>query len=367
MINSLYVHIPFCRSKCLYCDFNSYSGKEALEESYINALIKEIDNIKCSKFETIFIGGGTPTILNLNEFSRLLKRLSCFNAEEFTVEANPGTVSKERAEILKGYGVNRVSMGLQAWQDDHLKRLGRIHTIKEFCKSYELLRKSGIENINIDIMSGLPFQSMEELEETLENVAELKPEHISSYSLIVEEGTPLWNEVESGKFELPGEDTEMDMYWRTEEILNSFGYNHYEISNYALKGYECRHNITYWKEEEYYGVGAGAHSFVNGERYSNICSINEYIEGINGSGSVCQRDILKPEDFRSEFMFLGLRMLKGISIKEFKDRFNIDIYDVYGKEISELIKLKLITEEKDSLSLTKRGIEVSNQVFEYFI
>lgn len=367
MINSLYVHIPFCVRKCLYCDFNSYGNVLNLQDEYIDSLLLEIDSIKQSKFKTIFIGGGTPTILSLYNLKRLTEKLSKFSADEFTIEANPGTVDLEKLNILKDCGVNRISLGFQAWQDRLLKKLGRIHSCSDFLKSYEMIKSVGFKNINIDLMFAIPEQNFEDWVETLKCVADLKPRHLSCYSLIVEEGTPFYDMYNEGKLKLVDEDTEREMYYYCVDYLKDRGYERYEISNFAMEGFSCRHNITYWRDEEYIGVGAGAHSYVSNVRYNNKYGITDYIKGIKTKSQKDNITQVYVNDEMSEFMFLGLRMTHGIEKERFKNRFNKDIYDIYGKEIDELIKYKLIVDNGSFLYLTKRGIDVSNQVFIKFM
>lgn len=369
MISSLYVHIPFCIKKCLYCDFNSYPFLN-LQDDYIDSLLKEITNIKQDKFKTIFIGGGTPTVLSIKNIEKLLKILSKFNAEEFSIEANPGTIDEEKLKVIKSFGVNRISIGLQAWQDRLLKKLGRIHNLNDFLVSNELVRKAGFKNINVDVMFDIPDQTIDDFNETIDSVIKLNPEHISCYSLIIEKCTPYYEMDKKGDLKIPDEDTDRIMYYTACEKLESKGYKQYEISNFAKKGYECRHNETYWLDEEYLGVGAGAHSYSESKRYFNVYDINEYIKKINYNGYAFNKEeieTINKDDEMSEFMFMGLRMTEGISKKRFYSRFGIDIYNIYNNELNELIKRKLLLDKNGYIKLTKRGIDISNQVFVYFM
>jgi oxygen-independent coproporphyrinogen III oxidase len=368
MIKSLYVHIPFCLKKCLYCDFNSYTNID-LQNSYLKALEKELLNIRQTKFETIFIGGGTPTILSINNLEYLLGMLKRFNASEFTIECNPGTLNGEKLKLMKDLGVNRLSIGLQAWQNKHLESLGRIHNQKEFIDNYKLAREYGFDNINIDLMFGIPNQTLEEWKETICNVIELKPEHLSCYGLIIEEGTPFYSLYEKGFYKAVDEDVERQMYYFVIDELKKNNYKHYEISNFAFPKHECRHNITYWKNEEYYGIGAGAHSYINKTRYSNVMDVEMYITNINkGNESWIENRIaVTRQDEISEYMFLGLRLLDGINKEQFKKRFDIDLYTLFGDEINELKTLKLIKETGNNIALTSLGVDLSNQVFLRFI
>ena len=280
----LYVHIPFCAKKCFYCDFNSYEITRKDEKSiYIKNLIKEMEfykeEIVGKDIDTIFIGGGTPSILNENEIKFLFNDIkNNFNIKknaEITMECNPGTLTLEKLRVMKECGVNRLSIGLQAVQNHHLNYIGRIHTYEEFEKNYNQAKEVGFENINIDLMYALPNQSREDWMESLEKVVKLNPTHISAYSLILEEDTELFNMYERKEFKLLDEDTDIEMYEYTINYLKSNGYNQYEISNYAKEGYECKHNILYWKCKNYVGLGASASGFLNGARYSNLCDLNE--------------------------------------------------------------------------------------------
>lgn len=369
MINSLYVHIPFCIRKCLYCDFNSYPLLN-LQDDYIDSLILELSKIEQPEFKTIFIGGGTPTVLSIKNIEKLLKVLSKFEAEEFSIEANPGTIDEDKLKIIKSFGVNRISIGLQAWQDRLLKRLGRIHNLNDFLISYNLARRTGFDNINVDVMFDIPDQTIYDFNETIDNVIKLNPEHVSCYSLIVEKGTPYYEMNEKGELNIPDEDTDRLMYYTACKKLEANGFKQYEISNFAKKSYECRHNETYWMDEEYIGVGAGAHSYSKSKRYFNVYDINEYIKNINLNGyafNIDETETIDIDDELSEFMFMGLRMTDGISKGRFKKRFGCDIYDIYENELNELIKRQLLVDENGYIKLTKRGVDISNQVFVYFM
>ncbi|MDD3223841.1 MAG: radical SAM family heme chaperone HemW [Clostridium sp.] len=367
--SALYVHIPFCKQKCLYCDFPSFCNVDFLMEDYIDALVIELKKIEGNKISTIFIGGGTPTYLSLQALKKLKKvflELDIDKKIEFTVEGNPGTFSKKKLEILKSMGVNRLSIGLQAVQDKLLKELGRIHNFNEFLESYNIARKVGFENINIDLMFGLPNQSFDDWKKTLNEVLKLNPQHLSCYSLIIEEGTPFYKLYNEDN--LPEEDLVLKMYEYTKEILKQNGYNHYEISNFAKEGYECRHNLVYWELLNYIGVGSSSHSYYNGKRYKNEANVKKYIEKINENGSaVIEEHQNSLEDDMEEFVFLGLRKMDGISIYEFKKRFGKDIYSVYGKVIEKYQKDKMIFLKNGRLSLSSRGINISNYILSDFI
>lgn len=368
MIKSLYVHIPFCLKKCLYCDFNSYTNSN-LQYDYIKALEKELLSIDKKNFETIFIGGGTPTILSVQNLRHLLKLLVKFNAKEFTVECNPGTLTKEKLELMKEFGVNRLSIGLQAWQDTHLKTLGRIHSREQFLDNFNLARQIGFQNINIDLMFGIPNQTIQDWRETLDQVLQLKPEHLSCYGLIVEEGTPFHELYEAGTYSLMEEELEREMYYQTVDLLEQHGFTHYEISNFALEGFECKHNMTYWRNEEYIGIGAGAHSFQSHFRFSNALRVEDYIARAESGATalIVERIPVSLEDEMAEYMFLGLRMLEGVRGKDFSDRFGVQLSSVYGSELRELQQLQLLHVAEDGYALTAKGIDLSNQVFIRFL
>lgn len=366
MIKSLYVHIPFCIKKCFYCDFNSYSDFSA-EDQYFDALLKEIDNIDYNNFSTIFVGGGTPTSVTNKNLEKLLKKLSKYNVSEYTFEANPGTVDYQKLKMMKYYGVNRISLGLQAYQDSLLLKLGRIHKFDDFLKSFDAARSANFSNINIDLMFGIPDQTLKDWIETLNAVLKLNPEHLSCYGLIIEEETPFYDLYKNNKLILADEDTEREMYYRAVEVLNWNKYIHYEISNFSKENYECNHNITYWKDDEYIGVGAGAHSYVGNRRYCNYKSISEYIESMDSNNPVAEENVLTNLEEISEYMFLGLRMLEGVTFENFKNRFTLNMLDVYDKQIQKSIKNGLLDMNSSGIYLTKRGIDLSNQVFSEFI
>jgi oxygen-independent coproporphyrinogen-3 oxidase len=368
---ALYIHIPFCRQKCLYCDFPSFAGKETLMVDYTKALCKEIDSKVNRKIRTIFIGGGTPTYLSLeclNYLKTSLDRLNKIEDLEFTIEGNPDSFSKEKLEIFKKMGVNRLSIGLQAWQNDLLKTVGRIHNTEQFIKSFSNARELGFNNINIDLMFGLPNQKMEDWKETLEKVTSLEPEHLSCYSLIVEEGTPFYKMDSKGLLKLPDEETEREMYEYAISYLKGRNYNQYEISNFSKENFECRHNLTYWNLEDYIGAGSGAHSYIDGLRYRNIEDIEKYIGSISEKGSAAVEEYRNSlEDDMEEFMFMGLRKLEGINEAEFKKRFNKDIGSVYGEVIKKFINNKLLLRSEGNIYLSSEGVQLSNQVMCEFI
>jgi oxygen-independent coproporphyrinogen-3 oxidase len=329
----------------------------------MEALIKEIKQIEINKFETIFVGGGTPTILSIKNLEKLLKTLNRFDYGEYTFESNPGTINKDNLQLMNDNGVNRLSVGLQAWQNNLLKGLGRIHSINDFLTGFETARKVGFKNINVDLMFGIPNQRMEDWIETVGNVAAINPEHLSCYSLIVEEGTPFHELYSENKLNLVEEELERYMYHYAIDTLITSGYEHYEISNFTKPGFECRHNITYWKQDEYIGVGAGAHSFIDRKRFHNCRAVKQYIKGIEENNIIEDEISLSTNDEISEFMFLGLRMMEGISKDKFMEKFNTSVEAVYHEEIKDLTKKNLLIDDGEYIKLTSEGIDFSNQVF----
>lgn len=369
---SLYIHIPFCKSKCWYCDFPSFCGKDNLMESYIKALGEEIDSkVLQYNIKTIFIGGGTPTYLSLEMLEQLkthIKKLKLTSDVEFTVECNPGTLDKEKLRLLKSMGVNRLSIGLQSYDDSLLKNIGRIHNVDEFLKNYEIARSIGFENINIDLMFALPNQTSEIWKESLIKVAKLNPEHISAYSLILEEDTKFYDFNNKGTLKLPEEDVERDMYESLLSILKDFGYNQYEISNFSKEGKECKHNIVYWSMGEYIGVGSSSASYIESTRYKNVEGVEEYIQKINTNKETYKekhQNLIK-EDVE-EFMFMGLRKIKGIEEREFLNRFSKDIDSYYKNIINKHINAKFLKREDGYLKFTSKGIQLSNYVLADFL
>lgn len=374
----IYIHIPFCISKCKYCDFKSAPSCTKERSDYVESLCEKIRSYgefaKAYRVVSIFVGGGTPSILEaeqMKEIFRSIKETFEFHIEnqvidtndledvEITVEMNPGTVTMEKLLVYRECGVNRLSIGLQSVNNHELKALGRIHTYEEFLETYQMARKAGFENINIDLISAIPHQTVESYRETLRKVAELKPEHISAYSLIIEEGTPFYERYGEGEHddELPSEDDERQMYHDTRSILASYGYERYEISNYAKPGYECRHNLGYWERCEYLGIGAGAASLIGNQRWAQGDGLNEEPEV----------EILTRENEMEEFMFLGLRKIQGVSIEGFEAVFGVSMKAIYGNVISAMKDKGLLEERDGFIRLTETGIDVSNYVMSEFL
>lgn len=388
----LYIHIPFCMKKCDYCDFLSAPHDQDMRIAYTKALCREIEffgkKFRKKKIETVFIGGGTPSWLEVELMDTIMETVNkCFKIEkdaEISMEVNPGTITNEALRSYKAWGLNRISIGLQSAIDEELKNLGRIHTYERFLKSYENARKNGFYNINIDVMTGLPLQTLEKLEYTLKRVMSLKPEHISAYALQIEEGTPFAKKYSDDVRRLnhrvdPRYLPTEDMAWRLSKLaqmmLTEKGYNRYEISNYAIPGMECQHNIGYWIRKEYLGVGIGAASFFDRTRYSNERDIFKYIkicgslEYMPGADSPLWDSVipLSKKDEMAEFMYLGLRMIQGISREEFKAQFGHDIEAYYGKQLDELRAQELLDMDGGQIALTDRGLDVSNIVLANFI
>ena len=364
---ALYIHIPFCKQKCFYCDFPSYARKDDLMSDYIEALLIELkEKIKYYEVRSLFIGGGTPSYLNEENLSKLMKGIKNINFiedAEKTIECNPGTVSEEKFNIMKGGGINRLSFGLQTTKNNLLKGIGRIHTFEAFEDNYNLARSVGFNNINIDMMFGLPNQSVKDWTDSLEEVAKLNPEHISAYSLIIEEGTPFYKLYNEDKLKLPSEEEEREMYKKCKNILIENGYHQYEISNYAKEGKECLHNEVYWMCNEYIGVGASSSSYIDGKRIKNIDDLREYIKRIGSGKSIVDEEIINTKnDNIEEFMFMGLRMNCGIEEEEFKRRFHTDVDNVYKDVIEGNINKGLLERKRGRIYLTDKGIELSNMV-----
>ena len=376
----VYIHIPFCMKKCFYCDFVSYANKEDMIEKYIKALEKEIkikaEENKLLKINTIYIGGGTPSFIDSKHIVYIINAIKeSFNVKEnaeITIEVNPGTVTKNKLEDYIKCGINRISIGLQTTNNELLKQIGRIHTYEQFLETYNLIRMVGFNNINVDLMLALPNQTIKDLEDSLNKVIMLKPEHISVYSLILEEKTKLYGLVESGKLELLDESIERNMYWKVKNILEQNGYKHYEISNFAKQGYESKHNLNCWNQEEYLGMGVAAHSYLNNKRYSNTENLEQYInklldeEGIkNDIVTVHEEQTL--EDKQKEYMLLGLRKIEGVKISDFKNKFVQNPIYIFRKELDKLVKEDLIQVEDNNIKLTKKGLDLANLVFEEFV
>ncbi len=376
----LYLHIPFCVKKCNYCDFLSAPAGEETRAAYVDALLEEIrgfDEPEDYEVVTVFFGGGTPSILPGQAIFRIMEALrekfSFRKGAEITLEANPGTVDKEKLSFYKKAGINRLSFGLQSADAEELKKLGRIHTWEKFLESFQLAREAGFSNINVDLMSALPGQTKESWEKTLRQVLALQPEHISAYSLIIEEGTPFYQLYEKDVERrdageepelIPSEEEERAMYEATGRILKEQGYLHYEISNYAKPGRECCHNLGYWQRRNYLGFGLGASTLLNPVRYKNTEDLEAYL---GGDFSKKEFFVLTKDNQIEETMFLGLRVLEGVSKEHFREQFSCELRVVYRKELEKLEQEGLLEEEGDFVRLTSRGIDLSNPVLAEFL
>jgi len=394
----IYIHIPFCKSKCFYCDFTSFSNKDEYIQKYIEVLIKEIKefdyrNIKEKaiknhieinfnknekngnyKVTTIYIGGGTPSFIDSKYIEEILIQLKekfvLSDNCEITIEVNPGTVNKGKLTHYFNMGINRLSIGLQSCKNKLLDTIGRIHTYQEFLDTYNIAREIGFKNINVDLMLGLPNQNIADLKDSLKKIIKLNPEHISVYSLILEENTKLNELVTNNKIKLPDEELERNMYWYIKNTLELNGYNHYEISNFAKKRFESKHNVNCWNQKEYIGFGLAAHSYLNDIRFSNISNLNEYIENIEHNKIILNIQIEEMQmldDKKKEYIILGLRKIDGISIKKFKNIFGENPIYIFRNELGKLVNQDLVIIDGDNIKLTNKGLDFANIVWEEFI
>ena len=388
----IYIHIPFCVKKCYYCDFVSYPDKLDCQKEYIEKLKQEIceesDILKNVNVTTIYIGGGTPSLIDSKYIIEILECLYKYigrEEREITIEINPGTVTKEKLKNYKRVGINRISIGLQSSSDRILKTIGRIHNFQEFLEAYNLIVDEGFENINVDLMLGLPEQTIEDLKQSIKEVLnlKLKPKHISIYSLIVEENTPLDKMLENKEINLPDDEYEREQYAYVKNMLELNGYNHYEISNFAKKGYESKHNVNCWKQKDYIGFGVAAHSYLDGIRFSNTNILREYInnqkfslpikEDLIGkklpikSGVKTIHELQSQKDKENEYMLLGLRMIDGVSISEFKNKFIDNPIYLYHEKLEKLVNAGLIEIDLDNIKLTRKGLDLANIVWEEFV
>lgn len=383
----LYIHIPFCKQKCYYCDFISYANKEELVERYIKCLKKEIlqyanENKIMSEhgleeryvIKTIYIGGGTPSAIDevyiINVLDTIKDNFKMRDNVEITIEVNPGTVNKDKLESYRECGINRLSIGLQAVQDDILKCIGRIHTYKDFENTYEYAREVGFDNINVDLMINLPNQTLDDVKESVKTILSLKPEHISVYSLILEPNTKMYELINSKTLTIASDETERQMYWYVKDTLERHKYNQYEISNFTKSGFESKHNMDCWNQKEYIGVGASASSFMENKRYSNISKLEKYIENIEKgtpNKNLVLEEFLDEESKMDEFMMLGLRKIDGVDIKEFERIFQINPIVKYCKKLDKLNREGLIEIDENNIKLSNKGIDLANLVWEEFV
>lgn len=376
MYTGVYIHIPFCRSKCLYCDFPSLAGCETLYQDYTAALCREITGrggmFSHARVDTVYIGGGTPTLLSDKQLFSIVDSLNLHwhieETAEFSIEANPGTVDLAKLMFLRSLGINRLSFGAQSFNDNILLSLGRSHSAREAAEAVNMAQQAGFNNINVDLMYGLPGQAMTDWEDTIRTALRLGVRHISAYGLKVEEGTPFFMRQQQGLLALPTEETEETMYDFVAEYLPQQGFCRYEISNYALPGYECRHNLKYWHYQPYAGLGAGAHSFSDGRRIANTAVIGDYIRNASQGGmpSVAE-ECISNDDAMAEFIFLALRTTGGVSLLEFVSRFGVDFKQRYSREISRLAREGMLELSRDRAFLTSRGMKFGNVAFAAFL
>ena len=406
----IYIHIPFCQHKCDYCDFISFSNKQDFIENYVEAVKKEIYNyfkdktfLETYTVTTIYIGGGTPSYIDSKYICEIMEVLEKnlkqnkvkFEDMEITIEVNPGTVNKEKLEQYKKAKINRLSIGLQSTNNKILKEIGRIHTYEQFLETYQMAKQVGFDNINVDLMIGLPNQTIEDIKTSLNEVVQLNPTHISVYSLIVEEGTVIAKKIQNHQLQEMDEELERNMYWYVKNTLELNGYIHYEISNFAKEGKESKHNLNCWRQKEYIGIGLAAHSYLNYVRYTNTSEMNQYITRMIHLNRQIVNDILElsnhkektsleeheknietvyeieevqdVEDRKKEYMLLGLRTIEGVSISKFKEKYIDNPIFLYRKELEKLVEEKLVMIDGDDIRLTNKGLDLANLVWEEFV
>lgn len=371
----IYIHIPFCVKKCNYCDFYSVKWDELSENKYIQSVINEIKSYSelQDKFivDTIYIGGGTPSIINPQNLENMINAIkSIFKVEEnaeISMEANPNTLNKENLNAYSSIGINRLSIGIQSLNDDILKNIGRIHNSKEALEAIEKAKHCGFENINVDVMFNIPGQTIEDINSTIFQLIKKEIRHISFYSLKLEKGTPMYTLEKNKKIFMPEEDEEREMYYAGRLIMEANNLFQYEISNFAIRGYECRHNLKYWNQEEYIGIGPSAHSFLKNMRFNNPSDLAEYtLKGENGTFKRNIQEVMNENDLIFEYIMLRLRLRSGLKFADFKNKFSKDFKEIYTYEIDYLTKNKLVELDDESICLTKVGIDISNYVFRYF-
>ena len=406
----IYIHIPFCQYKCDYCDFISFSNKQDFIENYVEAVKKEINNyfrdktlLETYTVTTIYIGGGTPSYIDSKYICEIMEVLEKnlkqnkvkFEDMEITIEVNPGTVNKEKLEQYKKAKINRLSIGLQSTNNKILKEIGRIHTYEQFLETYQMAKQVGFDNINVDLMIGLPNQTIEDIKGSLKEIVQLHPTHISVYSLIIEEGTVIAKKIENHQLQEMDEELERNMYWYVKNTLELNGYTHYEISNFAKEGKESKHNLNCWRQKEYIGIGLAAHSYLNYVRYTNTSEMNQYITRMIHLNRQIVNDILElsnhkektsleeheknietvyeieevqdVEDRKKEYMLLGLRTIEGVSISKFKEKYIDNPIFLYRKELEKLVEEKLVMIDGDDIRLTNKGLDLANLVWEEFV
>lgn len=370
----IYVHIPFCKRKCNYCDFYSIKWNDEFENKYIKALLKEINSYGNMKYEvdTIFVGGGTPTIIKPENMEKIVVEIKnsflVDDNSEISIEANPNTLTNDNLSIYKKIGINRLSIGVQSLNDEILKKIGRLHNGNDALDAIERAKSYGYENLNVDVMFNIPGQTVIDIEDTITKIIKHDVKHISFYSLKLEKGTPLYLMEKDKKIIMPGEDIEREMYYTGRKIMEDNSIMQYEISNFAKKNLECKHNLKYWNQEEYIGFGPAAHSFLNNERYSNASDINLYCN--NAHQNIFNKtiqEVLDSDALIFEFIMLNLRLTDGLDLNKFKQKFDIDFYDKYEKQVKYLVENMLLVNNGNNIKLTKKGMDISNFVFKEFM
>ncbi len=368
---SAYVHVPFCTQICFYCDFSKVFIKNQPVDDYLVHLMQEVDSYDIRTLRTLYIGGGTPTALSAKQLDFLLqeldKRLDLSQIEEFTIEANPGDLTAEKVEVLAASKVNRVSLGVQTFDDLMLKKIGRSHTVKDIYDNIDRLKQAGFHNISIDLIYALPGQTIDQVKENVARAIGLDIPHMSLYSLILENHTVFMNRMRRGKLNLPQEDTEAEMFDYIISELEQAGFEHYEISNFSKPGFESRHNLMYWDNAEYYGLGAGASGYVDGIRYRNHGPIRHYLKAVEEGNARVHEEVLSKQEQMEEEMFLGLRKKSGVSITRFSQKFGEDFKKIYGDVVAELATDGLLKVEHDVVRMTKKGLFLGDTVAEKFI
>lgn len=376
MIKSAYLHIPFCEHICYYCDFNKVFIEGQPVDEYIDMLIREMsflkEEVSAHPLSTMYIGGGTPTSLSAKQLEKLMigihEQLPLASGVEFTVEANPGDLTADKIAVLKNYGVNRLSMGVQSFDDRLLKKIGRKHTASDVFDTMRLLEKSGLNNVSIDLIYALPGQSLESFQDSLDKALSLDLPHYSLYSLILENQTVFYNLARQGRLHLPDEDEEGDMFDLAASFMEAYGRKQYEVSNFAIPGKESQHNLVYWNNEEYYGLGAGASGYLDGVRYRNFGPIQQYMQPLKEQKRpIRDEEILTEQARMEEELFLGLRKREGVSYALFYEKFNQSLDEVFGNVIEELVAEKLLVKDTQHIALTRRGLALGNNVFQRFL
>lgn len=374
---ALYIHVPFCLRKCGYCSFVSYEGRNSDIEKYVQALKHELAHrLHGDNISTVYLGGGTPSLLSIKQVGEILETVNLFSVitgrAEITMEVNPGTVDEQYLSTLRILGVNRLSLGIQSFNDTELSVLGRVHNAEQALSAIDIARRVGFDNLNLDIIYGIPGQSSESFRNTLQELVKANPQHISLYSLTLEENTPLWNSINNGEIQSLDADLAAEQYEMAENMLGEAGYSHYEISNWAKEDFRCRHNLVYWLCQPYIGAGAAAHSYIAGHRLSNTCDLDKYIKYYSRVNSFPEEifelnEEIKPDLQLAEAIILGLRLCEGVNIDAFKEKFQVNLINHYNKPIEEMIETGLLEHSGRNLRLTSRGRLLGNEVFLRFL